>query len=259
MNYLHAILLGLFQGALEFLPISSSAHLFLLEKWLNIGSCDKSVDASVQIGSGLAIMLYYYLYQKKALQELFLNTPIFQILIMLFLATMPAALCGLLFYSFIRSYLSSTSLIAYSLILGGILFCIAEKRLASRTMSTSTPPIQKRKSFLIGLFQILALIPGVSRSGSTIMGAEFLGISRKNAVLFSFFIAIPILLGAGSFDLFKNLPKTSNLLLPLLSGLSSFFATFFLAHPFFSLLIRYGLVPFAYYRITFGLLLIAIM
>ncbi len=264
MSYLEALILGIIQGIVEFFPISSSGHLIAYQALrqdsgiYDLALQDRIFDAVVQIGSGIALFLVFL--RKLLLEQIpfFDKKNPWKCCVALIVASLPVIICGVVFHSYIKTHLYTPYIVAWMWIFGGILFLIAEERAKKRTSCNF--PTQSPYSFGIGLFQAVALIPGVSRSGATIMGAELLGISRKNAVLFSFFIAIPILIGAGSYDLVKALLSSSSISLDIpklmIGAFSAFIASLCIAQKALDFLIRYGIAPFGWYRIIAGCVLL---
>ncbi len=264
MTYLESILLGLFQGVLEFFPISSSGHLIAYETIMGeqlgaLSQHHKLFDAVVQIGSGCALTLFFirqFFYGNIS----FLKTKPFLFLFkQLFVTSLPVVLFGALFHSYIKEYFYSPLIVAIMLVVGGAIFLIIEAK--KTKIFESNAPISITAACKIGLFQVLALIPGVSRSGATIVGGRLCHLSQKEAVLFSFWIAIPVLLGAGFYDLVKTIYNTSSthsidLTSLFLGAISAFLMSCLIIEKAFSILIQYGLKPFGWYRIIIGTILL---
>lgn len=188
MSFLEAILLGLVQGATEFIPVSSSGHLILFREWLmpvsSVGASDLAVDAVLQLATSFSILVYFAKDIKKLLTDkVFIKAAI--------LGTIPAVILGLLLEDYMETIFRSSTLVACTLLAGAALMYFAEK------FSLGGKELSPKRGFMIGLFQAFALIPGMSRSGSTISGGLLLGLSREQAVRFSFLLALPILLGSG--------------------------------------------------------------
>jgi len=198
MNYWHSIILGIVEGFTEFLPISSTAHLILTGKILNIAQTEfvKSFEIAIQLGAILAVA---WLYWKKLL----LNKEIMKKIIAAFL---PTAIFGFLLYKLFKGYLmENLSVIVWALLLGGVFLIIFEywhKEKADATDSIEN--ISYRNCFLIGSCQAIAMVPGVSRAAATILGGLFLGVKRKTIVEFSFLLAVPTMLAATGYDLLKT-------------------------------------------------------
>jgi len=198
MTYLHALILGIVEGFSEFLPISSTGHLILTSYLLHLKQTDfqKSFEIAIQLGAILSVVVLYW-------RALLVN---FEILKRVITAFIPTAILGFIFYKIIkRVLLGSNTVVLYSLLIGGIFLVLfelwhREKEGASEELSD----ISYSKSFIIGLCQAVAMIPGVSRSAATIIGGLILGIKRKTIVEFSFLLAVPTMVAATGLDLMKS-------------------------------------------------------
>jgi len=198
MTYLHALILGIIEGVSEFLPISSTGHLILASHLLHLKQTDfhKSFEIAIQLGAILSVVVLYW-------RALLVN---FEILKRVITAFIPTALLGFIFYKIIkRVLLGSNTVVLCSLLIGGIFLILfelwhREKESASEELSD----ISYSKSFMIGLCQAVAMIPGVSRSAATIIGGLILGIKRKTTVEFSFLLSVPTMVAATGFDLIKS-------------------------------------------------------
>lgn len=263
MTIIQSIILGLIEGLSEFLPISSTAHLIIASSWLGIPESEflKNFLISIQLGAILSVAVLYF--------KTVIRNP--KIILKIISAFIPTAIIGLLAYSLIKNYLmESLPLIALALIIGGLALIILEKRFKKRednrlikddsTLNNSLSKISYRQSFLIGLFQSLAVVPGVSRSAATIMGGLSLGINRKNIVEFSFLLALPTMLGATVFDLYKSPPSInqSELFIWLIGFFVSFLTAILGIKFFLKFIQKNNFIPFAWYRIALGLLVLAL-
>ncbi|MDP2923201.1 MAG: undecaprenyl-diphosphate phosphatase [Candidatus Omnitrophota bacterium] len=198
MSLFDAFILGIVEGITEFLPISSTGHLMLTSHLLKIAQTEflKSFDISIQLGAILAVVVLYW-------RQLTLN---FQIIKRIITAFIPTAILGLIFYKIVKAFLLAThQIVLWALFLGGIFLiifelCYREKKEAVAEVSAITYP----QAFLIGLFQSLAMIPGVSRAAATIYGGLILGLKRKTIVEFSFLLAVPTMLAATCWDLYRS-------------------------------------------------------
>jgi undecaprenyl-diphosphatase len=198
MTYLHTLILGIVEGVSEFLPISSTGHLILTSYLLHLKQTDfqKSFEIAIQLGAILSVVVLYW-------RALLIN---FEILKRVITAFIPTAILGFIFYKIIkRVLLGSNTVVLYSLLIGGIFLVLfelwhREKEGASEELSD----ISYSKSFIIGLCQAVAMIPGVSRSAATIIGGLILGIKRKTIVEFSFLLAVPTMVAATGLDLMKS-------------------------------------------------------
>lgn len=254
MEWVDAIILGLVQGITEFLPVSSSGHLVLVHDWLAVESTNAlAFDAVLHFATTAAVILYFrsdlwVLVQVglRKLGRLPVNTKDINMLYALVIATIPAVILGLLFGDIIAEYLRSPLIVAGVLAATSVLFLYAEWRYYLRSSQDS---ITIKKGFLIGLFQALALLPGMSRSGSTIAGGMLLGLSRYEATRFSFLMAIPITLGVGikmSITLLQEGAVVDWTML-LVSASISFVTALVVIHFFIQFIRKYTLWPFVWY------------
>ncbi|UFS72381.1 undecaprenyl-diphosphate phosphatase [Geomonas sp. RF6] len=197
MTGLEAIILGIVEGLSEFLPISSTGHLILASTLMKITQTDfhKVFEVTIQLGAMLAVL---YLYRKQLVTRsgLYLKLAV---------AFLPTGIFGFTLYKFVKS-MFQPSVVSYMLIAGGIAFLVVEWYL--RDHRPDVPNIEAltyKQAFLIGLVQSLSMVPGVSRSGATILGGLFVGMDRKNAAEFSFLLALPTMFAATSYDIYKNI------------------------------------------------------
>lgn len=255
MNYLLAILAGAVQGLTEFLPISSTGHLIIFENLFGISQEDFGLafDASLHLGTLIAVLTFFY---KDYLKILDFKNKLFSKLVV---ATIPAIIFGILFESAIESSLRQLWVVGSALILFSFVILYAEKK---SNQSKESRHLGILDSLIIGLAQALALIPGISRSGSTISAGLFLNLSRQEAAKFAFLISGPIIAGAG-LKKFLEVFKTGN----LINGNRDFFIIGIISSAVFGYLtIKYFLKylttktlhPFIIYRIILGLILILV-
>jgi undecaprenyl-diphosphatase len=262
MEILQAILLGIVEGLTEFLPISSTGHLIVAQDMLNYYDKSKLFTVVIQTGAILAVIWFY----RRDLWQLVLglvrrDAAAQRFWLVWVLATIPAGIAGLAFDAQIEAY-AVTATVAFALILGGIVIWLIETY--RRVKPAKTPHLQRitvRQALLIGLYQIAALVPGVSRSGATIMGGLLVGLDRVTATAFSFYLGIPILLLAGVFKFVTGDISTVEGGTPaLIAGLVTSFITALLV---IGWLLRFvstrDFKPFAYYRIIFGLVLLGLV
>lgn len=256
MTIFEAIIFGVVQGLTEFLPVSSSGHLVILHQFFGTTTDSLSFDVVLHLATLLVVLVYFWRDIVKIMQTLYrmvLQKDVVQaekkLIYALVLGTIPAGIIGALFASDIEYIFRSTFSVALALIAGSILFVIAEK------VSKQNSEIGGKRGFAIGCFQALALIPGVSRSGSTISGGLMLGLSREQAVRFSFLLAVPIILGAG---LVKVLGGSELVFgMPIIFGaLAAFFSGLWAVHFLVRFLKTNTLMPFVWYRIALALLLL---
>ncbi len=243
MNILQAIILSVVEGVTEFLPVSSTGHMILVSRLMGIGESEftKSFEIIIQLGAILAVIVIYW---KKIISNR-------SLWLQLLTAFLPTAILGLMFYSFIKSYLLGNALVVViSLFIGGIgLLFVRQKNSTSQQMTVS-------KAFRIGLFQSISMIPGVSRSAATILGGMAMGMTKKDAVEFSFLLAIPTMAAAAGLDLFKSsFSFSQNELMLLAVGFIGTFITALLAIRFFiSYVQKHTFTAFGIYRIILSAL-----
>lgn len=255
IDYLTALFLGFVEGLTEFIPVSSTGHLILLVEGLHFPSPPGHVfEVVIQIGAILAVMV---LYHKKIFQTIvgIPNDPVAQKFARnIIVGTLPALLLGALFHDFIKGVLYSPMVIVVTLILGGLIILFFDKKFKTPTVN-HIDDVTMKQAFLIGCAQSVALIPGVSRSGATIMGSLGLGLSRAAAAEFSFFLAMPVMFCAVAFDLFKNKDVLSGGQIDLiLIGLAaSFITALCVVKTVVGFISRHGFAPFGWYRIALGI------
>ena len=253
--WLTAIILGIVEGLTEFLPVSSTGHLILATELLGYDAAKWAVfNIAIQAGAILAIVVLYWRTFRDIFTGLFRRDPLaFAFVRNLLLAFIPAVVLGLAFGDYIEALLENAVVVAWALIIGGIGILIVE-RFAKPNESGGVAALSTRQSIIVGLVQCLAMIPGVSRSGATIMGAMALGIDRKTAAEFSFFLALPTLTGATVLQLAKHHDAiTSNDVgLIALGAFVSFIVAWAVIKAFLAVVTRYGFAPFAWYRIIVG-------
>lgn len=206
MTIIQAVILGIVEGVTEFLPVSSTGHLILTSKLLGIADSNflKSFEIAIQFGAILSVVVLYW----KKLWNLETTTVggVPQIAGKVFTAFLPTAIIGFLLYKILKTYLLSNGLlVVWALALGGVVLIAFEMYYKKATLPNhSTEEISYKKSFWIGVAQSLAIIPGVSRSGATIIGGLLMGINRQAIVEFSFLLAVPTMAAATAYDLYKN-------------------------------------------------------
>ena len=262
-----AAIMGVVEGLTEFLPISSTGHLILAGSLLGFADAKAKVfDIAIQTGAIFAVVLVYWpkirdtvvaLPTQKSAQRFALNVLI---------AFFPAVILGLLFGKTIKAHLFIPSVVATTFILGGFIILWAEKRQAggqsvggTAVRIHSVDDMTALDALKVGLVQCLAMVPGTSRSGSTIIGGMLLGLSRQTATDFSFFLAIPTLIGAGVYSLYKERALLSMADAPLFGvGLVfSFISAWLCVRWLLKFISSHSFVGFAYYRIVFGIVVLA--
>lgn len=251
-----AAIMGVVEGVTEFLPISSTGHLILAGSLLGFDDAKAKVfDIAIQTGAILAVIIVYWQKIRSTLVALPTERQAQKFALNVLIGFIPAVVLGLLFGKAIKAHLFTPMVVATTFILGGFVILWAERRPQSAARIHSVDDMTPLDALKVGLVQCLAMIPGTSRSGATIIGGMLLGLSRKAATDFSFFLAIPTLIGAGVYSLYKERALLSMADLPLF-GVGLFFS-FISAWVCVRWLLRYisnhSFVPFAWYRIAFGI------
>ncbi len=257
---LKALVMGIVEGATEFLPVSSTGHLIIAGQLINFPAKDNVFEIVIQTGAILAVILLYFAKLWSTLVRMPHDLMARRFAFAVAIGFLPAALLGVAFHDFIKEYLFNLYVIAIALIIGGLIILWVERQKITVTVST-VDDIRLSDALKIGLFQCIAMIPGVSRSGATIMGALMLGIERKAAAEFSFFLSIPTLIGAGVYDLLKSRHElgTSDMLLIAIGMLSAFLSALIVVKGFVAWISRNGFTAFAWYRIVLGILILAFL
>ncbi|MDD2840031.1 MAG: undecaprenyl-diphosphate phosphatase [Rickettsiales bacterium] len=257
MLYLKIFLLSLIQGLTEFLPVSSSAHLVVFSNILKMDEHAAIYQIIVQLASVLAIIIFF---RKRIIKTVFTlhkdaNSRDFSYKIIL--AFLPCAVIGFLFYKYVKVYLYSNLIIAIMLIIGGIIFMILD-RMKITPKYDNVDEMTKLSAFKVGIYQIFAMIPGVSRSGSTIVGGLLTKLSRKTAVEFSFLLAIPTILIATLYDLYNrcNDFQFVDIKLMLFAFVSTFLISTLVIKWFLEYVSNHDFKIFAYYRIVLGIIIL---
>jgi len=259
---LSAILLGVVEGATEFLPVSSTGHLILIVDLLGFsGPPGRVFEIVIQSGAIVAVCILYWQKLLGVLTGLPTDPAARRFAAAVLLAFLPAVVLGVLLHGFIKGVLFSPYVVAVSLIVGGIAIILIERwRPAPRI--TSIEQFGLRTSLCIGLMQCLAMIPGVSRAGATIMGAMVLGVERKTAAEFSFFLAIPTIVGAGVYDLWKNrdaLAVSDDLALLAIGFAVTLVTALLVVRWLVNFVSHHSYTPFAWYRIAIGLVFLVLL
>jgi undecaprenyl-diphosphatase len=258
---LGAVLLGVVEGLTEFIPVSSTGHLILLVDLIGFrGPPGKVFEIVIQLGAILAICWAYRARLFGVAAGMFTDPDDFRFARNIVLAFIPSMVIGALAHGFIKSALFNPWVVSLALILGGVAILVIERNLpmAVHHDVEKFPPLL---CVAIGLCQVVAMIPGVSRSGATIMGALLLRIDRKAATEFSFFLAIPTMLGATTYDVYKNwsMLTTDSAAIIAIGFLAAFVAALFVVKTVIAFIGRHGFSPFAWYRIAVGALMLAIL
>ena len=257
---LKAAVMGVVEGLTEFLPISSTGHLILAGALLGFDDDKAKVfDIAIQTGAILAVIIVYWQKISSTVRALPRSADAQRFALNVFIAFVPAVILGLLFGKAIKANLFTPEVVASTFIIGGFIILWAERRPASKVRIHEVEDMRGRDALKVGLVQCLAMIPGTSRSGATIIGGMLLGLSRKVAAEFSFFLAIPTLIGAGGYSLYKERGLLSMADLPLfgVGMLVSFVSAWLCIRWLLKFIASNDFVGFAYYRIAFGLVVLA--
>ena len=256
-----AALLGVAEGLTEFLPVSSTGHLILLIDLLGFqGPPGKVFEIVIQLGAIFAVCWVY----RRKLFDVLLGLPqersARRFTLNVLLGFMPAMVVGVIAYPVIKGVLFSPFVVSVALIVGGFVI-IGIERLVREARHASVDTMPALTSFKIGLFQCVAMIPGVSRSGATIMGALLMGVDRKTAAEFSFFLAIPTMTAATAYDIYQQWSVLSldNSLLIAIGFAGAFVTAMLVVRAAIWFIGRHGFVPFAVYRIVIGSVMLAIL
>jgi undecaprenyl-diphosphatase len=259
-----AAVMGVVEGFTEFLPISSTGHLILAGELMNFLEHDKRqvFEISIQTGAIFAVILVYWQKIRSTLLALPTEVQAQKFALNVFIGFLPAVVLGLMFGKVIKAHLFTPVVVATTFIVGGFIILWAEKRQAAggtavRVMEADD--MDWKDALKVGLVQCLAMVPGTSRSGATIIGGMLLGLSRKAATDFSFYLAIPTLIGAGVYSLYKERALLSMADVPLFAvGLvMSFLSAWVCVRWLLRFIATHSFVGFAYYRIAFGIVVLA--
>ncbi len=249
-----AILLGLLEGLTEFIPVSSTGHILLAGHFLGFKSTGKAFEVLIQLGAILAILTVYFARLWKILVDLPRDARTRRFVLGILVAFLPAAVIGALAHDFIKNVLFETPmLICITLIIGGVVLLWVD-RLALKPRYNDVMNYPLGVCLGIGLFQCLAMIPGTSRSGSTIVGALLLGADKRSAAEFSFFLAMPTMAGAFAYDLYKNRDILSAADLPIIAAgfIVAFFAAVVVVRVLLDYVSKYGYALFGWWRLVVG-------
>jgi undecaprenyl-diphosphatase len=255
-----SILLGIVEGLTEFLPVSSTAHLLVSERLLGLGEDWEAFTVVIQLGAVLAVVAIYFKLFWKAAVTLPTSADSRRFALGIILALLPAVVVGLLVKKYLDAVLlnpaTAMPFIAVCWIIGGIVILVLE-RMAPRPRFHEGDKLPLLKAFQIGCCQVLSIIPGVSRSGATILGGELLGVERKAATLFTFYLSVPTMLGATILELRKAHLVQGQGLDIAIGFVVSFIVAWIVIRQFLAIVARFGLAPFGWYRIVAGLVLAA--
>ncbi len=250
MDIFQTIIIAIVEGITEFLPISSTGHMIIVQKLLGIepDSFVKLFTVNIQFGAILSVIILYW---KRFFQT-------FDFYVKLFIAFLPAAILGFLLSGYIDKMLESVLIVAISLIVGGIflLFIDSWFNKPSENQKISFP-----KALIIGLFQVIAMIPGVSRSAATIIGGLTQKLNRKNATEFSFFLAVPTMFAASAYEMIKSYKsiQPQHIKLLIIGNVVAFLVAMLAIKGFISFLTKHGFKVFGYYRIIVGAIILVLL
>jgi len=257
---LKVIILGVVEGLTEFLPVSSTGHLILAGDLLGYNDERAKVfQLVIQTGAMLAVLWEYRARFGKALAGIASDPAARRFWMLLAVAFIPAAVMGLAFGSLIKAQLFKPVPVALAFIAGGLVILWVERRSTRRVRVDSVDRMTLIDALKVGIAQCFALIPGVSRSGATIIGGMLFGLSRPAATEFSFFLAVPTLIAAGAYDFYRNraLFAASDLGLLAIGSLAAFISAFIVIRWLIRYVASHDFRPFAWYRIAFGLVVLA--
>ena len=254
MSFIQSIIIAIIEGITEFLPISSTGHMILASSLMKIqdDAFVKTFEIAIQLGAIMAIVM---LYARRFLQGI-------SIYLKLGIAFIPTAIIGFLAYGFIKAYLFNPIIVAVSLIVGGIVLILIDKKVVGQKSKTDVlENITYKNAFFIGLIQCFSMIPGVSRAAATIIGGVFNGLDKKQAMEFSFLLAVPTMFAATGYDLIKTpVVFTKHEIVLLVIGFIIAMVTAWLAVKVFVKIVEnYGFKYFGYYRIIIGIIFLIIL
>ena len=255
-SIISALILGLIEGLTEFIPVSSTGHILLAGHFLGFTSPGNTFAVLIQLGAILAILLVYFHKLLAIATALPTSAKARRFVASVLIAFLPAVVIGLLAHGFIKSVLFETpKLICIMLILGGFVL-LAVDRMVFKPRYKDVMDYPPKLAFGIGLFQCLAMIPGTSRSGATIVGALLMGADKRSAAEFSFFLAMPTMVGAFALDLYKNRDALSfdDATVIGVGFIAAFVAAVLVVRSLLDFVSKRGYAPFAYWRIVVGTL-----
>lgn len=276
IEILKVILLGIVEGITEWLPISSTGHMLLVDEWFTLAAREEfkaMFFVVIQLGAILAVLVLFFkqLFPLKneplpdGKKTIVWKKDVLQLWGKVLVACIPAAVLGLLFDDLLEEYLQTPFVIALMLIVYGAAFIVVENRNKGKELPIkTTDDITYRQAFLIGMFQVLSLIPGTSRSGATIIGALLLGVARPAGAAFTFYLAIPVMFGASALKLAKFLLKSGGFLAAeigylCIGAIVAFLVSLFVIRFLMNFVKKHDFKPFGWYRIALGAIVIATM
>jgi len=254
MNLIQSVIIAIIEGLTEFLPVSSTGHMILASSLMKINddAFVKTFEISIQLGAIMSIVMLYY---KRFMQGI-------SIYLKLGIAFIPTAIIGFLAYNFIKAHLFNPIIVAVSLIAGGIVLILIDRKVTGQKSQTDVlENITYKNAFFIGLIQCFSMIPGVSRAAATIIGGVFNGLDKKQATEFSFLLAVPTMFAATGYDLLKTPVVFTHYEIILLAiGFIVALVTAWIAVKIFVKIVEnYGFKYFGYYRIVIGIIFLIIL
>ena len=268
IEILKAILFGIVEGITEWLPISSTGHMILLDEFVQLNVTDefyKLFEVVIQLGAILAVVVLYFKSiwpLKKEKDKIKWDKDILNLWGKILVACIPAAVIGLLFDDWIDEHFYNSVVVSLALIIYGVIFIIIESKNIGSRKTKDVNKITYKQALEIGGFQLLALIPGTSRSGSTIIGGLLIGLERSTAATFTFFLAIPVMAGASLLKLLKYIVKVglsfSGLEIGILivATITAFIVSLFVIKFLINYIRKHDFKVFGYYRIVLGILVL---
>ena len=268
LELLKAVLFGIVEGVTEWLPISSTGHMILLDKFIHLGvSAEfyKLFEVVIQLGAILAVIILYFekiwpLKNKNG--SLTLDRATLNLWGKIIVACFPAAIIGILFDDWMEDNFFTPQVVSLALIAYGFLFVIIEKYDLGSKSVQRVEDISYRQAFEVGVFQLFSLVPGTSRSGSTIIGGLLIGLERSVAAEFTFYLAIPVMIGASLLKLIKYVMRmgfvfdSNELLLLAVGCIVAFIVSIIVIRFLMSYIKKHNFIPFGYYRIVLGILVL---
>ena len=251
MSYLEAVIIAIVQGITEFLPVSSTGHMIITESVLGMKSSEFVSLFAVCIHFG-TILAVFVLYRKRFFQT-------FTFYYKLFIAFIPAAIAGFFLEIYISEYLNNVIIVAVSLLAGGVVLIFVDRWFKKN--EDAKTEVSYPSAFKIGLFQVIAMIPGISRSAATIIGGMTQKLSRKHAAEFSFLLAVPTIFAASGYKLFKTYKSinSDNMNLLVVGNIVAFIIAVIAIKTFISLIQKHGFKWFGYYRVVLGIAILLLL
>jgi undecaprenyl-diphosphatase len=260
-QYLIAAILGVIEGLAEFLPISSTGHLILFVDLLGFEAPKgQTFEVMIQLGPILALVVLYFPKLWSTLVGLPSEKQAQRFALLITVAFLPAMVLGAAFGGYIKKLLFDPVVVASMLILGGVIMLVVEQ-VSKRILYRGVDDVPLQTGFWVGVAQCVAMVPGVSRSGATIIGGLLLGLERRTAAEFSFFLAIPTMSGAFAHDLFKHWHEFSSADVGLIATgfVTAFISGLLVVKPFLAIVSKIGFAPFAFYRVALGVFVLMLL